>query len=522
MVKPQDNSIIALDKFIQSTRDSGYKNTGSAIAELVDNALQADASRIDVVIQDSGDDSAWPIRIAVADNGNGMDATLLRLAMRFGGSSRFNDRSGLGRYGMGLPNASLSQARRLTVFTWQAGMFALATYLDVDEIVAGEMVEVPEPARRAIPDWVPDIEGRSGTTVVWEQCDRLDHRRVSTISRKLHESLGRMFRYFIWEGLRLRINGEVVQPIDPLFVREQSRFSGAQVFQDVCTFEIYANPDNPRAGSGKVAVMFSELPVSEWQELSNEEKRRIGISNGAGVSIVRGGREVDFGWFFMGGKRRENYDDWWRCEIRFEPILDEAFGITHTKQQVRPSDFLVEVLQPHIETVAKALNARARNAHLQVKTGKITINAELVASDRDDRLKPLPRQSALAQDTKTLRDLIKRNATLKAVPLEPRNGKTHYRLIEDDSGGSIFFRPVLGEGVVLGVINPKHRFFKHLYQPVLESRTPEAEQVARAIQLLLLAAARAEGMFTRKDEHQAVERFRREWSEALDVMLGSR
>ena len=45
-----DGSIVVLDRFIQATRDSGYRGTGSAVAELVDNALQADATRIDITI----------------------------------------------------------------------------------------------------------------------------------------------------------------------------------------------------------------------------------------------------------------------------------------------------------------------------------------------------------------------------------------------------------------------------------------------------------------------------------------
>jgi hypothetical protein len=49
-----------------------------------------------------------PLNLSVLDNGCGMDPTTLRQALRFGGSSRFNDRSGLGRFGIGLPNSSLS------------------------------------------------------------------------------------------------------------------------------------------------------------------------------------------------------------------------------------------------------------------------------------------------------------------------------------------------------------------------------------------------------------------------------
>ncbi len=71
----------------------------------------------------------------------------------------------------------------------------------------------------------------------------------------------------------------------------------------------------------------------------------------------------------MGSKRRENYDDWWRCEIRFDAVLDEAFGITHTKQQIRPKEYLLEALQPYVEIMAKALNGRVRQVHTDIKVG---------------------------------------------------------------------------------------------------------------------------------------------------------
>lgn len=103
-------SIVALDRFIEATRDSGYKGTQSAVAELVDNSIQAAATRVWLNVRRT-DDEEHPIEVSVTDNGSGMDAFTLRQALRFGGSSRFDDRSGLGRYGMGLPNSSLSQAR---------------------------------------------------------------------------------------------------------------------------------------------------------------------------------------------------------------------------------------------------------------------------------------------------------------------------------------------------------------------------------------------------------------------------
>lgn len=112
------SSIVAIDRFIRATRDSGYKDTVSALSELVDNAIQASARNVFIRIRKT-DETPYPIQVYVLDDGVGMSAGVLREALRFGGSTRFNDRKGLGRYGMGLPNASLNQAKRVEVYTWQ-------------------------------------------------------------------------------------------------------------------------------------------------------------------------------------------------------------------------------------------------------------------------------------------------------------------------------------------------------------------------------------------------------------------
>ena len=216
----------------------------------------------------------------------------------------------------------------------------LRSYLDLDEIAAGVMTEVPRPEEVVRPSFING--SASGTAVTWSRCDRLDNRRISTLVRKLLLSLGRRFRHFLWGGVKITVNGDPVQPIDPLFLHPDARFNGATEYASF-EREIPAAPGDASV-TGIVRVTFSELPVNEWSKLPNKLKRERGIAKGAGVSIVRGGREVDYGWFFLSGKRRENYDDWWRCEIQFDPVLDEAFGITHTKQQIRPSAHVVEAL----------------------------------------------------------------------------------------------------------------------------------------------------------------------------------
>jgi hypothetical protein len=514
---PGDFSIVAIDKFIHATRDSGYKGTSSAIAELVDNAIQADARRIRITVASSPDADPDAIDVLVRDDGTGMDPFTLRHALRFGGSTRFNDRTGLGRYGMGLPNSSLSQARRVTVYTWRSPRNVFMSYLDVDEISSGEMTEVPSPRRVDSPT---NTSGKSGTIVVWSRCDRLDFRRVTTISRKLLADLGRRFRHFITDGVTISVNGDRVEPLDPLYLNPLAKFKGATLFGQPVDYEVRAESDNGDKVIGNVRVTFSELPVHEWHKFSNDEKRRLGISKGAGVSIVRAGREVDYGWFFLGSKARENYDDWWRCEIQFPPILDEAFGITHTKQQVRPKAYLIETLSPDIEAAARALNARARKAHLAAKAAERFSESEKLAAAREKLLQPLPAGSR-RRDQAVLDDLKKRDPAFCKPVSANGDGAAHvtYKIVETAVRDTAFFNYARQDGRLILVLNPHHPFYKVIYKQLTESDEPRDLQLRTQLELLLLAAARSEAA---EDSPRAVvqlERQRQLWSDTLATFL---
>jgi hypothetical protein len=508
-LRESDTSIIALDKFIQATRDSGYKGTASAISELVDNSLQANAKSISITIEEGAEPRE--LVVSLVDDGAGMDPFTLRQALRFGGSSRFGDRSGLGRYGMGLPNASLSQARRVAVSTWQSTPAKSAPrvyscYLDVDEIVRGELSEVPRP--ELLREAPPLCRGRSGTMVQWTRCDRLDNRRISTLERK----------HFIWSGTRLSINGAPVVAVDPLCVHPNSAVTGGILFGEELQLEVRVDADATTAGW--VRVRFAELPVHDWFKLPNEKKRQLGISKGAGVSIVRGGREVDYGWFFMGGKRRENYDDWWRCEIQFDPILDEAFGITHTKQQVRPQPHLVEALSTDIEATARILNSRARKAHTLAKTTEHFSAAETVANARDHMLKPLPAQPG-ERARANARELTRAHPALnKKQATGEGGGGGAYRITQGSLRESTFFRAGYDGRRLLVVLNQDHPFYREIYRPLAEAEGSREQQLRAKLDLVLLAAARAEAALSKNGTaHSVLEQFLREWSGGIATFL---
>ena len=78
----------------------------------MDNSFEAAASTVDVRIEEIEAQGTKGLTVRVTDNGTGMPPHVLRLALQFGGSKRFGSRTAAGRYGMGLPNDLLSQARR--------------------------------------------------------------------------------------------------------------------------------------------------------------------------------------------------------------------------------------------------------------------------------------------------------------------------------------------------------------------------------------------------------------------------
>ena len=498
-----DTPIVQLQQFIQAIRDAGYRGTGSAVAELVDNSFEANAKRVDIhLCPDPEDASARAI--VVSDDGHGMTPAILKLALQFGGSSRFGRRTGTGRFGMGLPNSSVSQARRLEVYSWNKPGNIWWSYLDVDEIQAGTMKSVPAPIRRKLPREFPQRLANHGTAVVWRRCDRLSAKRESTLINRLKRELGRTFRHKLWDGRELRINSEPVPPMDPLFLRAGNNLKGASMYGEVLEYTIRDEHDTERPLS-KVTVRFVQLPVRQWVSLSNAEKRQRGISKGAGVSVLRAGREIDFGWFFMGKKRKENYDDWWRCEIDFPPRFDELFGVTHTKQGINPTEQITQLLTPDFEGIAHQLNAHVRSAFLKVKSGKESVS-ERRATECDKFFEPpkclLPATSSKGREWKAIGP-----------------GGLKFKLTAESTSLHEFYSPNVEATELRVVLNRQHPFWQQFYQPLGDGGRCDSRPVLKRLELLIFAAARAELATNSTHARTVIAEFRRSWSDLLAAYL---
>jgi hypothetical protein len=292
--------------------------------------------------------------------------------------------------------------------------------------------------------------------------------------------------------------------IDPLFLITDSRVTGASQFGDDIVYQI---PVGSRVGT--VSVTFSELPIDRWHALPMEQKRSMGVTAGPPVSVVRAGREIDRGWFFMGGKRRENYDDWWRCEVRFEPILDELFGITHAKQAISPRPELLEIISPDMETIARALNSRVRNRFLLVKATEPLSAAERQAARADASLPSLPRGRRAIRDD------------LKAVVEGVTRHHAPYQIAAAELPTTTAYEVVLRDGQVLLLLNTKHPWYRDFYGPLAMSESGRDHDIARQAALTVLAAARAEAALRRHAERGQAQRLRQVYADVLATFMNA-
>ena len=151
-LRDADRSLFPGSFTIRAIRDSRYHNTAYAIAELIDNSIEASAERVELLCMEQmavgqSRNRRRVSEIAVLDNGTGMDARTLLDALKFGGGTRHTSLRGIGKYGMGLPTSSMSQCKKVDVWTWQDGLdSAWHSSLDADAIESGDH-DVPIPDR---------------------------------------------------------------------------------------------------------------------------------------------------------------------------------------------------------------------------------------------------------------------------------------------------------------------------------------------------------------------------------------
>lgn len=213
---------------VESTRSIGY-SFEAAVADIIDNSISASATEIRVCFMSK--DSPW---LCIEDDGWGMSADELENAMRYGSQSSKDIRrkDDLGRFGLGLKMASLSQCRKVTVLTKKADTVCAACW-DMDYIVQQGDWSLKFFSENEVQDmhgysWL-DIH-ESGTVVIWEQFDRLTQ-GASKVQKAFDEKIevtrkhvALVFHRFLSKDnlqnrLDIYFNGEPVTGIDPFLTK---------------------------------------------------------------------------------------------------------------------------------------------------------------------------------------------------------------------------------------------------------------------------------------------------------------
>ena len=364
-----DFSIVSAQLTVEAMRYSGYKDTDHALAELIDNSVEAGAELIEVVaVEVPGDPNKAYARssvckIAVADDGEGMDRITLRRALKFGDGTRLDRQArGIGRFGIGLPQSSISQCKRVDIWTWQNGPDnAYHCYLDLSEIKDGQS-EVPPPVEKPVPDYwrqLDCIRQPRGTLVVWSELDLVKWSGGKKTLERTAALCGRVYRKFLADQqkpLNIRLlrmvdkggvpsleSEEPCRPNDPLYLTEHT--STPMPFTDRPMFRLF----NERtwhipvgSSSGDVHVRCSlarpdaineEKSAVPWpQSYNNPGDTPWGkhAEKNKGVSLVRASRELEISLAWINNHEPE--ERWWAIEVEFDPILDDIFGVVNNKQ----------------------------------------------------------------------------------------------------------------------------------------------------------------------------------------------
>jgi hypothetical protein len=150
-------------KLDMALRSIGY-TFEAAVADIIDNSIDATAERVLVRLIMKPDGF---LDLAIWDDGDGMDEATLKEAMRFGADVS-QEIQRLGKFGLGLKLASLSQAKEVVVVTAKDGNLSGRAWLEKG-IASGFTSTVFDTAecKKILSDLAPDRPFKRSATLVW-------------------------------------------------------------------------------------------------------------------------------------------------------------------------------------------------------------------------------------------------------------------------------------------------------------------------------------------------------------------
>jgi hypothetical protein len=537
---------IVAGAFVRGIRDIGYRSTATALNELIDNAIQGAAQNVYVVFG-YGDSDSKPDSIAVIDDGHGMDPLMVRASVIWGGTHREGDRTGFGRYGYGLPSASVSQGQRFTVFSRPLDGSISAVTIDVEEIGAGECtvengrIRVPEAKPAKLPKFVLDyLENKGtafdhGTIVLLEKLDRLTYKTTERLERFLLEQFGITYRNFLRQ-VNIEVNDKKVEAVDPLFLTPGARYYDVDEDRAEAlppqVIEVKDKTTGERAGT--IGVRYSIMPptfqVMKTENGGRNNARLQVMKAHNGIVALRNGRQIDVVTKCPWKTSWQNYDRNWKVELDFSPVLDEEFSITTSKQQITISERIWEILrEAGVSKAMSSMNRDTYEAFSKARTERqqgaedAPRTSEKVMQDAE-KFKPRKSTDDPIEQTKRSIEALKQEARKRAakVGLTPetveqglvQEATTRPFKVETESmPGAPFYRMVQIGGQKVLYLNTSHRFYTDVYAG--PDSTP---RMRAALELLLFVIGDCE-LDATSDRRLFYETEKAEWSKQLNIVL---
>lgn len=316
---------IPTTKLLSSLRHSGYSSV-SAIADLVDNSIDAGATKVDILIESDGAKICPNTRVSVIDNGCGMHRELLVEALKVG-SETSHKKGDLGKFGMGLITSPLSFGREIDVLTRVKGGEHLHGLFDHDFMIENKTWEitVDEMDSKQVKQFRNEV-GAEGTIVTVGRIDRCTYALISAFVSNLKNHIGRVYFERLGRNLNITVNGEEVLAKDPL---EPSVECPIREDEIVCE-ELGVNMS--------VVLVPKTIPDDkEWNIAPSGAE--------CGVWYVRSGRLISHKSFKSLGRAPHNSLNRLRVVVRFNEDADEPMGVPYSKDNVEPSQGLLDKMK---------------------------------------------------------------------------------------------------------------------------------------------------------------------------------
>lgn len=328
-------------QLLESLRSIGY-SVEAAIADLIDNSISAESISVEIRFP-----AGVPIHLAVIDDGHGMTPDVLVKAMRHGSRDPTDARPerDLGRFGLGLKTASLSQCRCLTVVSKRDGKISACRW-DLDYVKKRRdwlLLELDAAEVDALP-YIGEFKARkSGTMVLWTVPDRLaagdkgDGAVVSSRMEMVRRHISLVFHRYLsgdvtGASLKISINMANVDPVDPFL---WSKKSGQKTPEE--TFYVDGVPIHVR---GFTIPHISKLRPDEIEMAGGSE----GLRRQQGFYVYRNFRLIVWGtWFRL--MRQEELTKLTRVRVDIPNSLDHLWTLDIKKATASPPEQVREQLR---------------------------------------------------------------------------------------------------------------------------------------------------------------------------------